>query len=63
MMELTAQEQYLIKRARELQPYEALLIEGDKEGKIGRFILRSSQTIVVSEVGITPVRSGIRETV
>ena len=60
-MIISPQEEYIIKTIRQLKPYEALVIEADKDGKPNRFILRTSQTIMVTEIAITPIKTAARK--
>ncbi len=57
MIELSTQESYIVEKIRSLRPFESLVIEADKEGRAGRFVVRSSQVIMVTEIAINPVRS------
>lgn len=55
----TSQERYLIRVLREMKPYQSLVIEADKEGKPGRYLLRKSEAIMVSELSINPIKVAI----
>jgi len=55
-MTLSPQEEYLIGLLRELKPYEEIIVTKDKDGHPDRFLVKLSQKIMCSEIGINAVK-------
>ena len=56
MIEISPQEEYIIKIMRDLRPYESIVINKDKQGKADTYLVQRSQKIMVSEIAIVEVR-------
>lgn len=56
MIELTSQEEYIIKILREAKPFEQITITKDKGGLPDTYLVLRSQKIMVSQIEIKEVK-------
>lgn len=54
--EISKEEAYIIDILREAKPYEQIIINKDKAGKVNSYLIVKSQKIMVSELSINEVK-------
>jgi len=52
MIELSPQEEYIVRIMRELRPFEVVEIVKDQQGRPNSYLIKRSQKIIVNEISI-----------